>query len=118
MEDRKLGFWQIAKGRFAKEVQPNFEKAQKLAIERGLPVTLKMEITVLPPTKQDPTIARLTFKHSMAEPSVKSKIYDHVLRSDVVVCDAEDAEDFEQTDLLRLPSHSKPSLAVAGGKGN
>ena len=110
----KMAWHAIGRGKMNKEMQDAFEQAQKVASERGLPVQIKLVMTVHPPRKDDATYQPVSYTRTIAEPAFKSKLYDMVRRHDIAVSDAEETP--EQLDLTIQTS--KPRLAVSGGERN
>lgn len=110
----KMAWHAIGRGRMNKDMQDAFERGQRIAAERGLPVKIKLEVTIHPPRKDDASYQPVAYSRTISEPAFKSKTWDMVRRGDIAVSDAEEAP--EQLDLTL--ENTKPRLAVAGGERN
>ncbi len=108
----KMAWWQIARGRMDKDVQDKFERAQKLAQERGVAVKISISLTVKPPRAAEPEYQAVSFTTAIAEPPPKSKEYDLVIQKGVAVSDAENHPDQEHLELEdRQPVKELPSVS-------
>lgn len=117
--DQKLGFWQVAKGRLARDLQEDFEKAQMIAFERGVRTKVMLEITVHPPEKGEQNYGNLEYKHQVTEPPKTSIKYPTLLKSGYIVRDAQEPDLLTQLDLdLKLPEEPlpfRPRVVEQGG---
>lgn len=60
-EVRKMAFWEVARGEFAQRFQGDFEDAQKIAEERGVPVEVSAKIKIFPAKKDNPNCGGVMF---------------------------------------------------------
>jgi hypothetical protein len=69
MEQRKLAFWELDRGKFAREVQARFEKAQQVSFEDEVPSTITIKIKVQPPDQNDLQFSTLDYSVTLAHGS-------------------------------------------------
>jgi len=100
MKNRKLAFFEIGHGRFAKDVQEDFEKAQKLSVKHGVPVKIKVEVTINPPAPNDENYSTVSYSHQLVNPKNKSKVHSVVVMGDTIISNSQLPP--EQMDLLDL----------------
>jgi len=106
---QKLAFYEVGTGKFGTDVQSDFEEAQKISMDRGVPVTIKMEITVFPPAKDDERFGNVSYKHELKQPAFKSIPYITELNDDgVVVNTAKDEMSLLQLDFLEPEMKTTP----------
>lgn len=98
-EIRKMAFWEIAKGTFAKELQGDFEKAQEIANRRGAVVSVTGTITIYPEHKQTPGYGGVEFQTSIKQPPKKSMRHVTKLKGFHMIKDGFDADEINQLDL-------------------
>ena len=96
---KKLGFWEVARGRLANDLQEDFEAAQIIACERGVKVKVKLEILIHPPDKQNPMYGNLEYKHELIEPPKQSISYQTLLKDGLIIKDAEDPDHLLQISM-------------------
>jgi hypothetical protein len=70
---RKLGFYEIGRGKFGRQVQSYFEQAQIIANERNVPVCVRAAIRVFP-IKED-NVGYVETAAQIVEPPIKSIKY-------------------------------------------
>jgi len=106
-KERRLAFWELARGNFAQQFQSEFEQAQQIAMERNLPVKVTATILIAPPDPEDARFGRIGYKIKAAYPEIKSPIYTTELQNGSIMCDAPDVAALIQTNLFgdgtRLP---------------
>ena len=95
--NRKMAFFEVGRGELGREIQEDFDKAQLLAANRGLPIKIKVEITVHPPDANDNNYGAVSYSHQIVQPPYASRKHETVLQNGVVVADA--AEPLEQLQM-------------------
>ena len=103
--DKKLAFWEVAKGRLAQDIQDDFEAAQAIAFDRGVRTKVLLEITIHPPEKGEENYGNLEYKHEVKEPAKTSIKYATLLKDGVIVRDSKEPNLLTQIELdLRTPN--------------
>jgi len=98
-EVRKMAFWEIAKGTFAKEFQGDFEKAQEIATRRGCIVNIMATVTIYPEHKDTPGYGAVEFQTAVKEPPKKSMRHVTELKNGKMIKDGLTLDDIHQLDL-------------------
>jgi len=83
---RKAYFTEIGYGKLGDEMQAEYEKAAKIACERNAPVTITLNITVIPPQEQN--IGQVKYDLAMKLPKRNSIAYDAEFDKSVVIATA------------------------------
>jgi len=104
---RKMAFWEIAKGSFAREFQGDFEKAQEIANRRGLPVTVSASINIFPERKEMPGYGSVEFQTNIKQPPKKSMRHVTQLKDGKMIKDGLSLDEVNQLDL-DLPGIKPP----------
>jgi hypothetical protein len=68
----KLMFYEIAEGSLAEQAQKDFEEAQAIVHQRGVPVKISIEITVHPESREHRGTAAVEYKTRLQAPPRKS----------------------------------------------
>lgn len=96
--ERKLAFFEIAKGNFAREMQDEFESAQRIAADRQGKVRIVAQIDIVPPSEDNPRFGEILYQIQVKTPPLKSPPYITEHRCGVIVSDGENvAEAIQQT---------------------
>ncbi len=96
-EKKKMAFSEIAKGMLSQDVQEDFERAQVIAARANLPTKVKLEITVYPPDPNEEFETSVSYSHSVAEPTLKSRKFIVIHDNGIITRDAQ--EPLEQLNL-------------------
>lgn len=72
---KPLMFFEIAEGNFAEQVQADFEEAQALSFNRGLPIKMTVEIVIHPESRSKRGTSLVSFKSSVKAPAKASIEY-------------------------------------------
>jgi len=83
---RKGCFTEIGYGKLGTEVQAEYEKAAQIACERGQPVTITLNITVIPPQEQN--IGKVKYDLITKLPKRASIEYDAAYDKSVIIATA------------------------------
>jgi len=111
---KRLAFFATANGRFALDAQEAFESAQRIAAERGKPVTVAMGLTVMPPDEDK--IGSVSYQVAVKVPAKKSREFTTEYRDGFIVNDADNQVELIQESLdLNLPSSRQLRLDEATG---
>jgi len=65
---KKLMYHEIAEGHFSEQVQKDFDDAQAVAHDRGVPVKVAIEITVFPESRAHRGTGKVKFKSTLKAP--------------------------------------------------
>jgi hypothetical protein len=90
IEDKKMPFYGICRGEFAKEVQNLFEEAQVECYNRRGTVKVTATIVLYAPNADDDHFGGIPFETKMTLPPNKSPKYTTRLRDGVVISDGKD----------------------------
>jgi hypothetical protein len=96
---KKLAFWELDNGRCGLKAQAEFEQAQITARDRGVPVTVTLQITVMPPDVEDSRYGGVIYKVHSHSPIKPSKLITTELREGIIINDGEDLVALLQTSL-------------------
>lgn len=99
-KQRRMAFYEIGRGEFARAMQREFENAQSVAIDRNLPVKITANILIAPPDKDDENYGKIGFRVKTSYPEIKSGAYTTVLQDGQIMSDAPDVAALLQTDLF------------------
>lgn len=116
-EIRKMAFWEIAKGTFAKEFQSDFEKAQEIANRRGTVVSITGTITIYPEKKDTPGYGGVEFQTSIKQPPKKSMRHVTKLKGFHMIKDGFGIDEINQLDL-NLPEVKRKPFVPEGAREN
>jgi len=83
---RRACFTEIGYGKLETDMQAEFEKAAKIACERDAPVTITLNITVMPPKEQN--IGQVKYDINTKLPKRQSISYDAEFDRSVVIATA------------------------------
>lgn len=109
---RKLAFYEIAGGNFAREMQEGFESAQRIAIERGGKVKLTAVIEIGPPDAVNPRFGSIGYQLKLATPPLKSPLFTTELKDGAIISDGENVADAIQESLEFGPPKTAPFRAA------
>jgi len=98
-EERKMAFWEVAQGSFAKEFQGDFEKAQTIAKQRGVVVQVAAMITIYPEKKDTPNFGGVEFQTHIKQPPKKSMRYPTKIKQGLMVKDGHSIDEINQLNL-------------------
>jgi len=98
---RKLGFYEIGRGKFRRQLQSYFEQAQVISNERNVPVQIRALIKVYPIREEN--IGSVETAVQIVEPPVKSIKYDAEYDKGVIVATGDSVAQLLQEEL-QLPS--------------
>lgn len=116
--DRRMPFWEICKGSFAKSVQAAFEQAQLDAKAFNAPVKIVPTIIVMPPDAQNPEYGGIGYKLSVVNPPLKSAMHTTMLTMEgLIVDDATDAASLLQLDMFAAAADNQVPFEQQGGAG-
>lgn len=101
-EQKRMAFHEIGRGKFAKWMQEEFERAQKIVSETKSSVTLSSVIKVDPPEKEDDCFGKITFTVRVSRPTRKSANYMTEVDNGVIISDGVDVAEILQ-ETLELP---------------
>jgi hypothetical protein len=102
---KKLGFWELDRGRCGLKTQAEFEQACITARDRGVKVTVNLSITVFPPDVSDSNIGGVTYQVKATAPVKPSKLITTELRDGIIINEGEDLAALLQGSLdLPMPS--------------
>jgi hypothetical protein len=102
---KKLGFWELDRGRLGLKTQSEFEQACITARDRGVQVTVNLTITILPPDLQDSNIGGVIYRVKATAPVKPSKLITTELRDGLIINEGEDLAQILQYSLeLPVPS--------------
>lgn len=118
MEQRKLAFFELGRGQFAREIQAKFEKAQKVTFEDEISTTITIKIKLAPPDPNDLQFSTLDYSVGLQYGS-KQMSKSQSIELDTmgnIVADGRDPAEILQMDLelptlesLNLHSNRKAS---------
>lgn len=109
-EERKMAFWEICKGNFAKDIQREFEKAQRVSVDRGVKTSLKVSISFTPPKPDEERFGGIVYEVDVKTPARKSREYITEISDGAIIADGDSELDVLQEKLdLDIP---KPNNAV------
>lgn len=69
---KKLMFYELAEGHLAEQVQKDFEDAQALAHDRGIPIKVDIQIVVHPESRAHRGTGKIKFRSSLKAPPRES----------------------------------------------
>lgn len=108
-----MAFYEIGKGKFAKWMQEEFDRAQKIAHDTGDEVKIAVVITVRP-SKEDSRFGQVSFNVKASRPAKKSMDYATELDDNgVMISDGESIADVLQIEL-KLPEVGKKKEGTNG----
>ncbi len=116
---RRMAFFEIARGRFAENMQTEFEQAQKIAAERKGQVTLTAKIVINPPDPQDPNYSTIKYSIKTSTPSITSKEFSSELKNGYIIDDGDDVAALiqERLNFTDLPSDVEMRLGRVANQG-
>src|SRR4051812_41366826 len=62
---KKLMFYELAEGHFSEQVQKDFEEAQAVAHDRGVPAKVDIQITVFPESRAHRGTGKVKFRSTL-----------------------------------------------------
>jgi hypothetical protein len=115
---RRLAFYEIDTGRFAQEMQVEFERAQKLAAGRRGKVTLTAKITLSPPDIEEERFGELMYEISVKAPARKSRRLTTEISNGMIVATGGSPVDVLQESIrfedLQEPTQFRVTTAATG----
>ncbi len=111
MKAQKMAWWKTGYGKMDRQMQGDFERAQKIAQESGKPCTITLTIIINPPRTNEPEYMPVKYKRKLTEPAYASAECDLVLRDGVAVSDAE-----QHPDQVLLDFEEKNEITLARAK--
>jgi len=97
--EKRMAFYELAKGRFSQLVQEEFEQAQIIVAKTGAPVKITQTIMVYPPEGQDKNFGGIAYEIKTTLPARKSMKYTTELKDGFIVSDGTDITDVLQESL-------------------
>jgi hypothetical protein len=98
-EIKKMAFYEIGKGKFSQNIQEDFERAQVVSNQTGLPVKITAEIIVYPPERSEENYGAVAFGVKTTLPARKSMKYTTELKDGFIISDGNDISEILQTRL-------------------
>lgn len=112
---QKHAWWKIGYGKLDRQMQADFERAQKIAQESGQACTLSLTIKVEPPKPKEPEYMAVSWKRKLSEPAYASSDVQLVIRNGVAVAEAEQHPDqtlLELEDTSDIGARRQKALAT------
>lgn len=107
MNQRKMAFYELDKGRLALEMQREFEEISRICLEKGKKTEAVLTITCLPPEGKDLQFAKVTYKITKKVPAKESvKFFVEINKDGVVVADGNSPLETIQEEL-EFPAQAK-----------
>lgn len=87
---RRMAFFEIARGRFASDMQEQFETAQRISTEKKGQVKITTTITINPPDPNDPEYSTIKYGIKLSTPPIQSKEFSTEMRDGYIIDDGDD----------------------------
>lgn len=99
---RRMAFYEICGGKFAHEVQQEFEDAQAELLARGGRVQISVNIFLVAPPPGDPNFGGIKYSVSTKYPKIESREFTTEFRDGCIVSDGESVAELLQ-ERLQFP---------------